>query len=331
MSAPARDNGGYWNRDAYVNEGVTFDAGYAHQQQTGTYHYHADPIALRYLLGDHVDYNPATKTYNEDTNAPTKHSPILGVDGGRLSGLRALRLFQSDECQQRHSPDGFRLRSAQRPKRHGQSRLSDAARTTIPHGRVRAFSVSCKSKPARPFQRRYPLGRYMEDNDYLGDLTNSATGTNYQQGVDFDLDEYNGRWCVTPEFPNGTYAYFVAIDSNGTPVFPYNIGRGFYGNPAGGSVSTITETVVTNFLGGTNLASSAQFAAREKWNGHLDLERASKAAVIKSRRQQICRIHPAGRLLPRSISPNQITGSYTNSTVARPTILSRRPHFGGDF
>jgi hypothetical protein len=29
--------------------------------------------------------------------------------------------------------------------------------------------------------------------------------------VDFDLDEYNGRWCVTPEFPNGTYAYFVAI------------------------------------------------------------------------------------------------------------------------
>ena len=68
---------GYWNRDAYVNEGVTFDAGYAHQQQGGTFHYHADPIALRYQLGDHVDYNPATKTYYEDTNAPTKHSPIL--------------------------------------------------------------------------------------------------------------------------------------------------------------------------------------------------------------------------------------------------------------
>src|ERR1700677_365147 len=47
-------NGGYWNRDAYVNEGATFDPAYAHQQQSGTYHYHADPIALRYLLGDHV-------------------------------------------------------------------------------------------------------------------------------------------------------------------------------------------------------------------------------------------------------------------------------------
>ena len=29
---------GYWNRDAYVNEGATFDPANAHQQQTGTYH-----------------------------------------------------------------------------------------------------------------------------------------------------------------------------------------------------------------------------------------------------------------------------------------------------
>ena len=49
----------------------------------------------------------------------------------------------------------------------------------------------------------YPLGRYMEDNDYLGDH-------GYVQGVDFDLDEYNGRWCFTPDFPKGTYAYFVS-------------------------------------------------------------------------------------------------------------------------
>ena len=67
----------------------------------------------------------------------------------------------------------------------------------------------------------YPLGRYMEDNDYLGDH-------GYVQGKDFDLDEFNGRYCVTPEYPNGTYAYFVAVSSNGTPVFPYNIGRGYY-------------------------------------------------------------------------------------------------------
>src|SRR5262249_48488283 len=70
---------GNWNREAYVNEGVTFDAGYAHQENTGTHHYHADPIALRYQLGDNVIFNPATQTYSENpTNTVFKHSPILG-------------------------------------------------------------------------------------------------------------------------------------------------------------------------------------------------------------------------------------------------------------
>jgi len=85
----------------------------------------------------------------------------------------------------------------------------------------------------------------MEDNEYLGDLART-------QGVDFDLDEYNGRWCVTPEFPNGTYAYFVSVSSNGTPVFPYNIGRAYYGSPTGGKVTAFSESVTTNFLGGAN-------------------------------------------------------------------------------
>src|SRR5437588_788305 len=85
----------------------------------------------------------------------------------------------------------------------------------------------------------------MEDNDYLGDL-------GYTKGVDYDLDENNGRYCVTPEFPNGTYAYFVAIDANGTPLFPYNIGRGFYGSPTGGAVAGISEIVTTNFIGGAS-------------------------------------------------------------------------------
>src|SRR5262249_12980058 len=69
---------GYWNRDAYVNEGQSFDPGNAHQPGSGQYHYHANPPALRYMLGDHVDYNPTTKAYTESTNAATAHSPILG-------------------------------------------------------------------------------------------------------------------------------------------------------------------------------------------------------------------------------------------------------------
>jgi hypothetical protein len=56
------------------------------------------------------------------------------------------------------------------------------------------------------------------------------------------LDENNGRFCITPEFPNGTYAYFATIsdssvDSSGPftrykrPVFPYLIGNKFKSKP----------------------------------------------------------------------------------------------------
>ena len=34
-----------------------------------------------------------------------------------------------------------------------------------------------------------------------------------------DLDECNGRSCVTPEFPGGTYAYFL---TEAWPVIPRN-------------------------------------------------------------------------------------------------------------
>jgi hypothetical protein len=44
-----------------------------------------------------------------------------------------------------------------------------------------------------------------------------------------DLDLYNGRYCKTPEFPNGVYAYFSTINSDENPTlpkasFPYFIG-----------------------------------------------------------------------------------------------------------
>ena len=89
----------------------------------------------------------------------------------------------------------------------------------------------------------------MEDNDYLGDLGQTL-------GVDFDLNEYNARFCVTPEFPEGVWAYFVCIDEFGTPLFPYNIGRSFFGDPIGDNANAIPANdepdaeVTTLFEGG---------------------------------------------------------------------------------
>ena len=56
-----------------------------------------------------------------------------------------------------------------------------------------------------------------------------------------DLDENNGRICVTPDFPDGVYAYFatfnLSVDTSGTfdkykrPQFPYLIGPTFKSEP----------------------------------------------------------------------------------------------------
>ena len=60
-----------------------------------------------------------------------------------------------------------------------------------------------------------PMGTYIEDYEYI-----EGSG---------DLDQYNGRFCVTPEYPNGVYAYFATIKgSAGEPKFPYFVGPNFY-------------------------------------------------------------------------------------------------------
>ena len=48
-----------------------------------------------------------------------------------------------------------------------------------------------------------------------------------------DLDQHNGRYGRTPEYPNGVYAYFVGIGSNSLlPEFPYFIGDTYRTNPS---------------------------------------------------------------------------------------------------
>ena len=64
-----------------------------------------------------------------------------------------------------------------------------------------------------------PDGTYVQDYEYVAGLG--------------DLDEHNGRTCNTPEYPNGTYAYFITVDPTDTDVavYPYIIGPTYYGAP----------------------------------------------------------------------------------------------------
>jgi hypothetical protein len=86
------------------------------------------------------------------------------------------------------------------------------------------------SRVSGPPTSIYPLGFFVEDYTYF--KTNDETV----------LDENNGRFCITPEYPKGTYAYFATInnlssDSSGPfyqyrrPVFPYLIGNNFKSIP----------------------------------------------------------------------------------------------------
>jgi hypothetical protein len=73
----------------------------------------------------------------------------------------------------------------------------------------------------------YPLGSFVED---------------YYFTENGNLDEHNGRFCITPEFPNGVYAYFCTIsgglpENSGLfkgykkPEFPYVIGNSYRSTP----------------------------------------------------------------------------------------------------
>ena len=52
----------------------------------------------------------------------------------------------------------------------------------------------------------------------------------YQYTNTGDLDEYNGRFAKTAEFPNGVYAYYATISSSNNPEFPYFIGNKYRSN-----------------------------------------------------------------------------------------------------
>jgi len=71
--------------------------------------------------------------------------------------------------------------------------------------------------------------RTIQEGYVLGDLTDDYIYDSTVSGA--TLDEFNGKYGPTPEYPNGTYAYFMTEDSSGNPVYPYVIGPKYYGVP----------------------------------------------------------------------------------------------------
>ena len=99
-------------------------------------------------------------------------------------------------------------------------------RTILPDG-----SPSIPAGPIVTGDGSFDIGHYVEDYEYIPGFGH--------------LDRLNGRWCKTPEYPAGTYAYFVTTDAVGDPAFPYFIGAQYYGEaiPADVGANSGTATI----------------------------------------------------------------------------------------
>jgi len=201
-----------WSRDAIPAERAGFDCAKAHPAM-GNYHHHQNPSAFNLdlvVVSNVCDLYAADGLYVIDA---TQHSPLVGYayDGFPIYGAYGYA-----------NTDGTggvtRIRS-------GYQLRNITVRNTSPAG----ASVT----NGAPINTAYPLGYFREDNEFVA------------HAEPFYLDEHNGRFAVTPEYPNGTYAYYCTVDENWNSAYPYVIGPTFYGTVTGGKVTAVSESTTT--------------------------------------------------------------------------------------
>ena len=163
-------------------------------QYGGEYAHLSNPQTLRYILGDNLFENTAFQIKEREEGL--LHSPIIGwaFDGNPIYGPYGY----SDPTDQ----------SSAIQKLNTSYRL----KTNL------VYNIDSNPNPVRvagPLLSAEAAGNFIEDYEYVFGL-----------GA---LDQYNGRFCKTPEYPEGRYCYFVTIDAteDGNPLFPYVMGPSF--------------------------------------------------------------------------------------------------------
>ncbi|MFT6335420.1 MAG: hypothetical protein ACI86M_000892 [Saprospiraceae bacterium] len=186
-----------WTRDAIPAEKSGFDCSKAHPAM-GNYHHHQNPSAFKLdieVVSDICNLYDADGLYAIN---PEEHSPLIGYayDGYPIYGAYGYA-----------NADGtggvLRINSGYQ-QRNITVRETHADGSDVADGPV--------------ISSTYFLGYFREDYEWVAHDTDDY------------LDVHNGRQCVTPEYPNGTYAYFATVDENWNSTYPYVVGPTFYGN-----------------------------------------------------------------------------------------------------
>lgn len=215
-----------WNRDAVPAEKAGFDCAKGHPAM-GNYHHHQNPSAFNLdltVISNICNLYVADGLYKIDS---TKHSPLIGFayDGFPIYGAYAYKNVNGTGGIVRMK-SSYSLRNITT-----RTQYADGSNVT----------------PGPAVSTTYPLGYFREDYKYN---PTSASTPDY-------LDDHNGRFCVTPEYPGGTYAYFATVDANWNSYYPYLVGPTFYGTKVAAKVPSITETVTTYTAAQSGIATNS--------------------------------------------------------------------------
>lgn len=198
--AQTYNNLGSWRRIALTFEGATFDGGPGHSaplpgqmpssSSPGTYHYH---VAATSLVSQ-IDAG----------NTGQRHSPIVGfaVDGYPIYGPYGYSDPANPGSAIKLVTSSYQVRTDLTP---------GSARNRLTQG----GAVVTGNQVGPNVNATFPAGAFKEDYRYV-------TGAG-------DLNSFNMRFTVTPEYPQGTWAYYMTLNANGTFAYPYVLGPAYYG------------------------------------------------------------------------------------------------------
>lgn len=179
---------------------------------------------LKYLYPSRdLETNPLT---DAEALSSEVHSPSIGIsyDGIPIYGKRGYSTRWNASSSVTELKSRYRLKYSTTP-------------TTNSVEIVVGSTSYYVNREGGPPVNKYPIGSFIEDYEYV-------------PGNDDSLDEHNGRFCVTPEFPTGRYCYFATTSSydSVTNSIISNSGVSFGGYPyfIGPTYSSIPDKYSAN-------------------------------------------------------------------------------------